>query len=86
MDLPDLKSLKKLADVCRKSGIKTFKSGDVEFTLSEEPLTPIRKPRTSKSQKIVEESFAPDVNLGDLTPEQLLMWSSTPNEAGEGSS
>lgn len=38
MALPTPKELKKLADACRKAGITHFKSGDIEFTLSEAPL------------------------------------------------
>ena len=35
MDLPDLKQLKKLADACRKAGIKTCSVNGITITLDE---------------------------------------------------
>lgn len=76
MSLPDYKALKKLADTCRKLGIKHFKSADFEFTLSDEAPESnykkrIKQQELSQQQSVIEEAFKSD----SLTDEQLLFWS-----------
>lgn len=74
MGTPNIKELKKLADACRKAGIKHFRSDDFEFTLTED--APVRRIRAAKGP-------SPKANYGDdgkietseLTPEQLLYYS-----------
>ena len=74
MQLPDLKELKKLADACRKAGIKHFKSNDFEFTLTDDiPVSNYKK------RKVAAEVSAPAPSIFEtdtLTEEQLLNWSS----------
>lgn len=76
MNLPDPKALKKLAAACRKAGIKTYKCGDLEFTLTDE--APTSKYKASKKKKTSAEKVS-DVDIAfdsdTLTEEQLLMWS-----------
>lgn len=68
------KELIKLASACRKAGIKSYKQGDVEFTLTDD-LPEIR----SNSKKTSGVSLsANDTDLADgeeLSPEDLLFWS-----------
>lgn len=77
METPNVKLLKKLADACRKAGIKSFKGYGFEFTLDE--LVPSAK----KQAKVVEEPAKPAADNGpeipfetdSLTNEELLFWS-----------
>ncbi len=76
MDFPNAKDLKKLADACRKAGIKHFKSGNVEFTLSDEvPVSNYKKKASSymptKELDVIDKNYQSD----ELTEEQLLFWS-----------
>lgn len=74
-NLPDVKALKKLTLACRKLGIKTFKTSEFEFTLTDD--APESNYKKSKS-KIVDEpidSRDPVFSTDSLTPEQLLNWS-----------
>ena len=73
MNIVDPKRLKKLAETCRKAGIKHFKSDEFEFTLGDLPL---KTPRRSRAPANV----SPDYIATDaMTPADLLMWSSAPN-------
>lgn len=85
MALPSPKELTKLANACRKAGIKTFKCGDVEFTLTDEALEAPRKQTPKTVQNLDEMVGANDPFQTDApTPEQLLYWSVGINEqAGE---
>lgn len=76
MTLPSAKDLKKLADSCRKAGIKHFKSGDLEFTLSDE-LPPVSNYKKSKAkvEHPTDTGVDPNFTYDDLTQEQLLYWS-----------
>lgn len=73
MSLPTTKELKKLADTCRKAGIKSFKNADFEFTLSDQGPISNYKKRT----KAISEPKSQDNSIvtDSLTEEQLLMWS-----------
>lgn len=73
----DIKNLKKLADACRKAGIKSFKNAEFEFTLSDDvPLSSYKKRMITKQPKL-EDSSVPvaDLITDSLTQEQLLLWS-----------
>lgn len=76
----DLKSLKKLAELCRKVGIKTFKNSDIEFTLSDDqPIAIVKRSRkTSKNDDNTVLADESNTELNSLTEEQMLMWSSSP--------
>lgn len=72
--LPDLKALKKLADMCRKCGIKSFKSGAFEFTLSED--VPVSNYKKSKENNQVPLSMPNTSFQSDtLTEDELMFWS-----------
>lgn len=73
MTLPTSKGLKRLAATCRKAGIKHFKSGDFEFTLSDSLPEPKRRGGVVEYQ-------APDAAFQgeELTQDQLLNWSILP--------
>ena len=48
MELPNLKELKKIIDLCRKQGIKIFELGELRITLSDAALaTPVSRARKS---------------------------------------
>lgn len=74
MDL-DLKLLKKLTNVCRKAGIKTFKHEGLEFTLSDIEK-PVRRSRTAKaSAQSTQQPLEEVLTDGGLTEEQLMFFS-----------
>lgn len=70
--MTDLKALKKLADACRKAGIKHYKDAQMEFTLTDDaPVSNYKR-----KQKTPQYTSNTDVLSQDtLTEEQLLMWS-----------
>lgn len=82
MTLPDIKALKKLADACRKAGIKSYKSPEFEFTLTED--APVKDRRSKKAKAAASTTSTVDqidkVEVENLTEEQLLMWSTFPTE------
>ena len=90
MSAPNLKELKKLASLCRKQGITSFKyhnDGSYEFSL--DPTHDFGKPeKRNNSSKSQDNSIFRAVE-GEplLTDEQLLFWSSggalNPKEAEE---
>ena len=73
MDLPDAKQLKKLAQACRKAGVKTLKYGDLEITIGDEPTkaTKTRKESLNAPQASTSDSIESD----DLSPDELMFWS-----------
>lgn len=75
----DPKELKKLADACRKAGIKHYKSGDIEFTLADEAPVSNYKKRKPKSP-LTSLEVAPDAPVKSdgwdtLTEDQKLFYS-----------
>lgn len=90
MDTPDMKTLKRLADTCRKSGIRSFKGYGIEFTL-DEALAPQRRER--KPSKAVPQALkdaeAANFQAVELSPMDLLFYSATsqalPKEEGNDS-
>lgn len=76
MSLPSVKDLKQLAKACRKAGIKHFKSGEFEFTLTDDLPAPIYK-----SKKIVPDDHA-SLITDSPSEDDLLFWSvGNPNSA-----
>lgn len=75
MSLPDTKALKELVKSCRKVGIKTFKCADFEFTLTEDEPTSNYKKKAKATLFSQVPASEYKVESEDLTPEQLLMWS-----------
>lgn len=69
------KDLKKLADACRKAGIKTYKDAEVEFTLSDEQYISNYKKSKAKSQPQPQSHASELFESDSLTEGQLLMWS-----------
>jgi hypothetical protein len=69
------KELKKLAKACREAGIKTFKQGDIEFTLSDD-LSPPESPYMRKKAAQETKMSDPDIETDGPTEEELLFWSS----------
>lgn len=78
----DHKALKKLADACRKAGIKHFKNSEVEFTLSDEgPVSNYKKRTSAQPSSQLIETTDSIFQSDQLTEEQLLLWS-TPGDEG----
>lgn len=75
------KELIKLANACRKAGIKHYKNGDFEFTLSD--VLPQRQ--VNKSKNISQSSQLDEFTTDSLTEEQMLMWSVGDLAMSEGS-
>lgn len=67
------KELKKLADMCRKAGIKHFKNDQVEFTLADEvPESTYKKAKKTEQNQA---PAVPDYETDALSREELLLWS-----------
>ncbi len=69
----EVKELKKLAAACRKAGIKTFKSGEIEFTLAD---APVKAPRASK--KVAAPAGAAEIDekgWDSFTDDEKMFWS-----------
>ena len=70
------KELKKLADMCRKAGIKHYKQGDIEFTLTED--APVKSKKTvSQSNQSASNVQNENGTFESDSPseEDLLFWS-----------
>lgn len=64
------KELIKLAQACRRAGIKHYRCGDIEFTLDELDTTPVSK--ASQSEEDVQGKIeTPD----EVSDQDLLFWS-----------
>jgi hypothetical protein len=82
MILPNYKALIKLANACRKAGIKHYKDSDCEFTLTDDAPQSAYKKRQKSQPKVVNSDVDLDVQTDALTQEQLLLWSAG-NIAGD---
>lgn len=72
MPAPSPKQLKKLADACRKAGIKSYKDADCEFTLTEDaPTKKVKQSHNLSSIAKSDAAFSSDTLEGD----SLLFWS-----------
>lgn len=86
MEKFDAKSLVKLAQACRKAGIKQFKGFGMEFTLTDE--VPSKSTKRQATKAAVHHGEQGEVETDEPSAEQLLMWSAqglpdelNPNEA-----
>lgn len=70
----DPKALKKLAAICRSSGIKHYKCADFEFTLTDEAPVSNYKKRL-KTNKQVKDNDTQLIQSEGLTEEDLLFYS-----------
>ena len=72
MSLPNPKELKKLIALCRKTGIKSFKNADFEFTLTDsEPVVKKNTTVRNNTSFVQQDDFETD----SLTNDQMLFWS-----------
>ena len=78
MELPDYKALKKLAESCRKVGIKSFKSAAFEFTLTDDLPTPKKSAPKAPTGELPTQALDPET-LDDVS---LLFWSSDQESIG----
>ena len=69
----DYKAIKKLADVCRKAGIKHYKSADFEFTLTDE--APVSLGKASAKQAELSSDPGSLLTGSGLSEQELLYWS-----------
>lgn len=74
--MTDFKKLKKIADTCRKAGIKHFKCPEFEFTLADDTSVHSYVDNKSKSDLNASNSHSTTIETDTLTEEQLMMWSS----------
>ena len=75
----DLKTLKKLADICRKSGISSFECEQFKFTLSldSRPIVKYAKEKQPEAEKLDE-----TIQERPLTAEEIMFFSSIPTYGG----
>lgn len=74
MDLPDLKDLGKVIDLCRKKGVSNITIGTLRLELGPEPEA---KKASKNSNEPEFDPTNPWANFpaGELTPEQLAFYS-----------
>lgn len=78
MEMPDLKKLAKVLDLCRKKGVSSIAIGDLKIELREQlPESGYKKRVKNKTTETID-TDNPYANFpeGDLTPEQLMFYSS----------
>lgn len=73
MDKFDVKTLKKLADACRKAGIRSFEGYGYKFELADE--LPAKPQRKSKNAPTCDVQMPDELKSDTLTDEQLLYYS-----------
>ena len=71
--ISDLKGLEKLLKLCRKQGVTEIKLDGVEFKLGDLPTERVMNEASSEFEYINPYANFPD---GELTPEQLMFYSS----------
>ena len=81
MTIKDLKDLKQIIDLCRKTGVQSIKVDNIEMHLGPEP---IKYAKTTQKRTKTTADFIPGVITEDtqittdeLTAEQLLFYSAT---------
>jgi hypothetical protein len=77
--MTDLKALKKLADACRKAGIKHYKDTNMEFTLTDD--APVSTYKKKKSVGDLDQEYT--IPTDSLTEEQLLFYSVADIQGGQ---
>lgn len=77
MQLPDVKDLGKVIDLCRKKGVKIFQIGELKFELGDVPEKQYIQSVQGSSDQIAdpEDPWA-NFPAGELTGEQLAFYSS----------
>lgn len=76
MALPNLKDLKKLAQVCRKAGITSFKMHqDQSYEFQLDTNYEIAKPSTKKAKETTSYPSDTKFETDSLTESELLLWS-----------
>lgn len=70
MNITSLKELSKLIDLCRKKGVESLELSGIKLNLSKD--APPKKLNSEQSKEAVEEP--------QYTDEEMLLWSSTPNQ------
>lgn len=70
--IESLKDLEKLLKLCRKQGVQEIELGTVKLKLGDLPV------ELAGSQRVIEDAEDPYRNfpVGELTPEQLMFYSS----------
>ncbi len=74
MDLPDLKQLGQVIDLCRKKGVDTITIGTLTLKLGPEPERKRKAPASERAEPDVEDPYQ-NFPGGILTPEQLMFYS-----------
>lgn len=71
MNLPDVKKLKQIIALCRKTGVESIEIDGVKITLGAEPS---KAPRKTKKAAPVDDGND-EIESDELTDESLLFWS-----------
>ena len=82
----DVKQLKKLADACRKAGIKHFKNAEFEFTLSDDtaPISNYKRKKVAEAPSTADSPANKPFVTDSLTEDELLFWSTGVDPTAEG--
>lgn len=74
MNLPDLKKLKAIIALCRKSGVESIEIEGIKIVLKDSSYTPSIRKRASTKKSDLDNTPDP-IETDDLTQDQLLHWS-----------
>jgi len=75
MNLPDLKDLEKVIDLCRKKGVGSITIGEIKLELREEAPPSNYKKRKANAQEPDPVDPYSNFPAGTLTEEQLMYYS-----------
>jgi hypothetical protein len=76
MNLPDLKDLAKVIDLCRKKGVSSITLGDMRLEFGNEPeRRPSKSPIGDEIPAVDPSDPWANFPAGNLTPEQLTYYS-----------
>lgn len=80
MKIDTLKDLQKLIQLCKKTGTDHIRVGDVEIWINFNEAPQTEAKFVNESLPLGEVGVDTKIQTDELTPEQLLMWSSAPSD------
>lgn len=77
MQLPDIKDLGKVIDLCRKKGVEEITIGEITLKLGPEPEPRVRQRASQNEEQSDYDPADPWANFpaGELSPDQLAFYS-----------
>jgi hypothetical protein len=69
--IENLETLKKIIEICRKTGVRSLKDGEFQIELASEALLPESEYQKKKKEKEMKESIPDPI----AEAEKVMMWS-----------